>query len=746
MLRSGMIRQIAAGAYAYLPIGYRVLQKVTEIVREEMNRAGAIELHMPAMHPVELWQETGRVEAMGDTLIHLPDQPWRRGTVLGPTHEEIVTEIARAYLKSYKQLPVTLYQIQTKFRDEQRPKSGVLRTREFLMKDAYSFDLDEAGLDVSYNKMYEAYCRIYERCGLPYLPVEAESGAMGGSASVEFMVATEAGEDVMVRAEDGSYLANVERAEPALLADPGCDEQQPVTEVHTPGHSTIEQVSEFLHCRPQDLIKTIIYEADGRPLVALVRGDHTINEGKLARAAGIGAVEPAGPELIRALTGAEVGFAGPVGLKARIITDQAVTVMHNAATGANKTDYHITGVNPGRDFEITEPADIRYPIEGDRAPNGAPLVFEKCIEVGHVFKLGTKYTDSMKAHVLDDNGKSVPMIMGCYGIGVNRIVAAAIEACHDEAGICWPLSVAPFAVEIVALDVRDDEVMATAGRLHDELEARGVEVLLDDRDARPGFKFKDADLVGIPLRVTVGKRGMAQGVVEIKWRTEDRAIKVPRAQMVSKLLSLLKCSMTCEELQRQFLRDVTLEITERQARRESITAAFQTRNEAFPVYRERELSEDEKTTVRECLSRFLAELGSRYRNPVTDDNEHTGAIKRIADELTARYGALLHDGRFRIGIAQKALNLYLKYLWCLGKIPTPPHCPFDKGVIDRLRPTIRQLGLQDPPPWTELDSIEDYQPLVTAARSLAEPKGWSIAEWELRHWRPDSAAGYAEGG
>ncbi|MCP4247452.1 MAG: proline--tRNA ligase, partial [bacterium] len=336
MVRSGMIRQIAAGAYAYLPLGLRVLQKVTRIVREEMNRAGAIELHLPALHPVELWAESGRVEAMGDTLIHLPDQPWRKGTVLGPTHEEVITDIARAYVNSYKQLPITLYPIQTKFRDEQRPKSGVLRTREFIMKDAYSFDLDAAGLDVSYQAMYDAYCRLYERCGLPYVVVQADSGAMGGDASAEFMVVTEAGEDILARAEDGSYFANLERADVAPLADAGAGELKLIDEVHTPGQATIEDVSGFLGCQPTDMIKTIIYEADGQPLVALVRGDHTVNEAKLAKIAGVADMEAAGPELIRKLTGAEVGFAGPVGLKARVIADQAVTVMHNAVTGANK--------------------------------------------------------------------------------------------------------------------------------------------------------------------------------------------------------------------------------------------------------------------------------------------------------------------------------------------------------------------------------------------------------------------------
>ena len=564
MVRSGMIRQITAGAYAYLPLGYRVLQKVTAIVREEMNRAGAVELHMPAMHPVELWEESGRVHVMGDTLIHLPDKPWRKGTVLGPTHEEIITEIARAYLHSYKQLPVTLYQIQTKFRDEERPKSGVLRTREFLMKDAYSFDVDVAGLDVSYDKMHAAYCRIYERCGLPYLAVEADSGAMGGSSSVEFMVATDAGEDIMVRSEDGSYQANMELAESRPPADAGCDKQEPVTEVHTPGHCTIEEVSGFLKCRPSDLIKTLIYDIRTRDrgtgsnvagpqwVVALVRGDHEVNEQKLTKVVArlfnqkgqdVTSFEMAVPESIQKLTGAEVGFAGPQGLAGKegvcLIADPAVMVMHNAASGANKTDYHVTGVNPGRDFEPVEVADIRYPVEGDVSLEGSPLIFEKCMEVGHVFKLGTKYTVSMKAHVLDENGKSVPMIMGCYGIGVNRIVAAAIEARHDDAGICWPMSIAPFAVLIVALDVREEEVLAAARRLHDELESRGVEVLLDDRDARAGFKFKDADLIGIPLRVTIGKRGLADGIVEIKRRTEDQATKIAIGEAVERLTAMV---------------------------------------------------------------------------------------------------------------------------------------------------------------------------------------------------------------
>jgi len=530
LIRAGLARQLAAGAYVYLPLGYRVIRKIEQIIREEMDRAGAIELFMPALAPAELWKQTGRYTAFGAPLIKLPSVPWRQDLVLSPTHEETITEIARTFLKSYKQLPINLYQIQTKFRDEERAKSGVLRTREFQMKDAYSFDADKAGLDRSYQKMYEAYCRIFDRAGLSYLIVEAESGPIGGDVSHEFMVLTDAGEDIVAMTEDGSYAANIERAEVAPLPDPGCETLDALREVHTPDMKSIEQVSAFLGCRPQDMIKTIVYLADGEPLVALVRGDHEVNESKLARAAGATSVEPADPETIRRVTGAEVGFAGPVGLDVRMIADQAVAVMHNAVTGANKTDYHLTGVNAGRDYEIRQVADIRVAAPGDRAPNGKPLVFKKCIEIGHVFKLGTKYSEAMGARFLDADGVSRPMIMGCYGIGVNRIMAAAMELHHDEAGLIWPMSIAPFHVLIVALDVRDEQVMQTAERLHDELEACGLDVLLDDRDVRAGPKFKDADLIGIPLRVTVGKRSLTQGFVEIKPRASDEVSKVPPEQ------------------------------------------------------------------------------------------------------------------------------------------------------------------------------------------------------------------------
>lgn len=547
MIRAGLIKQLVAGAYIYLPLGYRTLRKISAIVREEMNRAGAIELHMPAMHPIELWAETGRVQAMGGTLIRLVDQDWRTGTVLGPTHEEVITHIVRSFVNSYKQLPLNLYQIQTKFRDERRPKSGVLRTREFLMKDAYSFDTDMEGLGRSYDRMYAAYCRIYERSGLPYVAVEADSGAIGGDVSHEFMVLTEAGEDLLVTTPNGSYAANVERASVAPLAKTDAGALQPLEEVHTPGLGSVEQVSRFVGCAPSDMIKTIIFDTDQGPLVALVRGDHEINEAKLRKTAGVARVEAATPDVIEEVTGAAVGFAGPVGLDARTIADQAVTLMHNAVTGANKTDYHYKGVNPDRDFKIKEAGDIRMAVEGDRGPDGQKLIFKKCIEVGHVFKLGTKYSAAMKATFLDEQGQSKPCVMGCYGIGINRIMAAVIEAHHDEAGIIWPATIAPFEVVICALDTRDQHVVETAEQLYRDLTAAGVEVLLDDREVRPGPKFKDADLIGIPLRITVGKKSLQDNVVELKRRDSDEVQRLSPQQVVDEVGRQLHLAMNTNE-------------------------------------------------------------------------------------------------------------------------------------------------------------------------------------------------------
>ncbi len=566
MLRSGLIRQVAAGIYGYLPLGYRTLRKVERIVREEMNRAGAVELHMSVLMPLEWWEETGRVAAMGETLLRLAGVAgdWRSTTVLGPTHEEQVTEIARAYLNSYRQLPITLYQIQTKFRGEARPKSGVLRTREFLMKDAYSFDTDKAGLDRSYQKMYDAYCRIFSRCGLPYLACDADSGAIGGDVSHEFMVLTDAGEDLVAVSESGDYAANLERATAHFAPPARRADGEPIREVHTPGAGRVEDVCKVLGTTPAQMIKTLIYSTvaatpdtarGGKPaapparVVALVRGDHEINDIKLGKVSGL-KLELADPRTIEELTGAAVGFAGPQGLVGRLragdqlVIDRDVTAMAPAASGANRTDYHVTNVIPGRDFPLeTQPgaaarvtvADIRNVVVGDLAPtgSGSRLQLRKAIEVGHVFKLGTKYSDAMKATFLTREGKPQPFIMGCYGIGLNRIVAAAIEANHDENGVMWPVSIAPFDVELLALDPRDEAVLATATRLYDELQASGLEVLFDDRDERPGFKFKDADLVGIPLRVVVGKKSLAEGVVEVARRDRPDKQGLPPDQVVA---------------------------------------------------------------------------------------------------------------------------------------------------------------------------------------------------------------------
>ncbi len=567
MLRSGMIRQLAAGTYSYLPLGWRVLRKVERIVREEMNRAGAIELHMPVLHPVELWEQTGRTAAMGDVLLRLAGPPgdWRSQTVLGPTHEEVITEIARAYLNSYKQLPINLYQIQVKFRGEARPKSGVLRTREFLMKDAYSFHDGLESLDSGYQKMYDAYCRVFARCGLPYVAVEAESGPIGGDASHEFMVLTDAGEDEVALSENADYAANTERATCAALPQDDA-EMKPIAEVDTPNQRTIEEVTAFLKLEPRDMIKTLIYapvveSMEGTaaaasapaPVVVLVRGDHEVNEHKLNRVAGT-TLELADDATIRTLTGADVGFAGPhtldrSGVAYRLIVDQAVSVMRNGATGANRTDYHAVNVNPGRDFPLegdgVDVADIRMVSDGDTSPSGSgsPIELRKAIEVGHVFKLGTKYSESLKATYLNKNGSARPLIMGCYGIGLNRIMASAIEAHHDDAGIIWPMSIAPFEVLIVALDPRDEQVMAAAGQLHDGLAEAGVDVLLDDRDERAGFKFKDSDLIGVPLRITVGRRGLADGVVELKPRDSETVERMAPDAAREKALELVRVAM-----------------------------------------------------------------------------------------------------------------------------------------------------------------------------------------------------------
>jgi prolyl-tRNA synthetase len=555
MLRAGLIRKLSAGAYTYLPLGHRALQKAMRIVREEMDAAGAIEILMPVIQPIELWEESGRYKDYGPMLMQLEDRAGRR-TALGPTHEEVVTDLMRNHISSYRQLPITLYQIQTKFRDEIRPRFGVLRSREFLMKDAYSFDVDVEGLNKSYDAMYQAYCRIFDRCGLQYVVVEAESGPIGGDASHEFMVPSDSGEDVIVQCSQCSYAANTEKAEvgggsgfgvqgsaqkPDAPARVGGEEPKPFKKIDTPGRTTIEHVSELLKCKPHQMVKTLIYKADGKPIAALVRGDHELNELKLRRALGAKSVEMADPETIQQATGAPVGFAGPVGIKCAMIADRTVGAMTKCVTGANEADAHFVGVVPGRDFALPTLADLRMAVDGDPCPRcGAAMKLRRGIEVGHVFKLGTKYSTALGAYFLDTKEQRQPIIMGCYGIGVNRILAALIETNHDADGIRWSKTLAPYSVLVVPLAMQHAEVRDAAERIYSDLTARGVDVLLDDRDARAGFKFKDADLVGIPLRVAIGERGIKEGIVELKWRHEPEPSRVPVADAAAAVLAALQ--------------------------------------------------------------------------------------------------------------------------------------------------------------------------------------------------------------
>jgi len=533
MVRAGLIGQVMAGAYTYLPLGLRALRKAEGIVRQEMDAAGAVELLMPALSPISLWEQTGRADDFGEVLMRFSVRRQNRKVhvVLGPTHEEVITDLVSRHIFSYRQMPITLYQIQTKFRNEERPRFGVLRTSEFLMKDAYSFDASVEDLGQSYDKMYAAYCRIFDRCGLEYLVVEAESGPIGGDASHEFMVLAENGEDAVVHCGECGYAANLERAEVGPPATgPPDGPLDPVKKVDTPGASTIDQVSTFLGCRPRQMIKTLIYSADRKPIAVLIRGDHEANEGKIRRAVGAEVLRLAEPDLIERVTGAPVGFAGPLGMKEEvpIWADRDVQFMRNSVTGANEVDAHLTGVNLHRDFRVTEFADLRNARHGDPCPRcSARLTVQSAIEIGHVFKLGTKYSEALAARFLDHHERQHPIIMGCYGIGVNRIIAAVIETNHDAGGIIWPVALAPYEVLLLPLKVSDPETMKVADRLHDELAAAGIDVLLDDRDQRAGFKFKDADLVGIPLRVVIGERGLKQGKLEIKWRWDAEPDLIP---------------------------------------------------------------------------------------------------------------------------------------------------------------------------------------------------------------------------
>jgi len=575
MVRAGLIAQLMAGAYTYLPLGLRALHKAERIVREEMDRAGAVELLMPALTPISLWEKTGRVESFGNVLIQFQVRRQNKlvHLALGPTHEEVITDLVSRFVSSYRQLPITLYQIQTKFRNEERPRFGVLRTSEFVMKDAYSFDTSLEGLNASYDKMYAAYCRIFSRAGLDYLAVEAESGPIGGDASHEFMVPSPNGEDRIVRCPNCGYAANLERAETgrrrtAPASSPAADAAaapaaplKPLTKIDTPQVGSIEQVSKLLKCKPHAMIKTLIYLADDQPVAILIRGDHEANEGKIRRALSAGKLELAPPETIEKVTGAPVGFAGPVGLQIAVWADDDVSRMRNAITGANEADKHYVGVNLERgDFQIADArfADLRNAGAGDPCPRcSTKLELNQAIEVGHVFKLGTKYSAALGAKYLDAHEQQHTLIMGCYGIGVNRIIASLVETSHDENGIIWPLSLAPYEVLLIPLNVKEPDVAATSDKLYAELQAAGVDVMLDDRDQRPGVKFKDADLIGIPLRVVIGGRSLADGQLEVKWRAGGEATTIPLAGAAAKIAELLAERKKTEAAARQPLANKT---------------------------------------------------------------------------------------------------------------------------------------------------------------------------------------------
>jgi prolyl-tRNA synthetase len=520
MIRAGMIRKLTSGIYSYLPLGYRVIRKLEQIIREEMNKAGAQEVHMPMVQPTELWQESGRWEHYGKELLRFRDRHDHE-YCLGPTHEEVITSLVRNDIKTYRQLPRNLYQIQTKFRDEVRPRFGVMRCREFGMKDAYSFDVDEEGAEKSYEKMFVAYNNIFRRCGLKFRPVEADSGSIGGKYSHEFMVMAESGEDAMVFCEECSYAANLEKAEVACPERKEIyeDDWRSLEEINTPDVRTIEEVSEFLNVKPQDIVKTLIFDADGKQYAVLIRGDHEVNEIKVKNYLGAEEVELASDEIIMKATGAPRGFAGPVNIKIPILVDYSVIDMINFVTGANREDYHFKNVNIGRDFQIQAFADFRVATDQDKCPRcGGDIKFARGIEVGHVFKLGTKYSKAMKAAFLDKDGQEKIMIMGCYGIGIGRTVAASIEQSHDENGIIWPMPLAPYQVIITPVNVNEEEVMKSAEGIYKSMLDENIEVIFDDRDERAGVKFKDADLIGIPLRVVVGRKNLAQGKVELKIR------------------------------------------------------------------------------------------------------------------------------------------------------------------------------------------------------------------------------------
>jgi len=548
LLRAGFIRKLTSGVYTYLPLGLASIRKVEQIVREEMNRAGAQELLMPMVQPADLWKESMRWEKYGPELLRFTDRHHRE-SCLGPTHEEVITDLVRREIHSYRDLPLNLYQIQTKFRDEIRPRFGLMRGREFIMKDGYSFDETEKGAEITYQKMYDAYHRIFKRCALSFRAVEADTGTIGGSFSHEFMVLADTGEDTLVICKNCSYAANMEKAAVQPSEKPGGEiELLPLQKIETPGKKKVEVVCDFLGISPKELVKTMVYLADGDPVAVLIRGDHEVQPVKLKNMLGAVDVELADEKQIFDITGVPSGYLGPIGLEIPVAADQEVAAMANFTVGANEKNYHVQNANLPRDFKVFQVADLRQVTEEDRCPScGGDLELTKGIEVGHIFKLGDSYSKALKATFQDSNSEEQNFIMGCYGIGVSRTVAAAIEQNHDEHGIIFPLPLAPFQAIILNLDPKNEEITGAAESFYRKLQQEGLEVLLDDRGERPGIKFKDADLIGIPYRITIGKRFAQEGEAEIRTRADGKTQSLPLGKAMAEVVSSIRNEMAATQ-------------------------------------------------------------------------------------------------------------------------------------------------------------------------------------------------------
>lgn len=535
LLRAGYIRQVASGIYSYLPLGKKVLQKIENIVREEMDAIGAVELLMPALQPSELWEESARWYSYGPELMRMKDRH-DRSFALGPTHEEVITSLVRDEIKSYKRLPLTLYQIQTKFRDEKRPRFGLLRGREFVMKDAYSFHTSKESLDETYDKMVQAYTNIFTRLGLNFRAVIADSGSIGGKDTHEFMVLSEIGEDTIAYSTQSDYAANIEMAAVVTQYEKKNEQEKPLEKINTGEHKTIEDLVSHLQISKEDTIKSLLFDVDGENVLVLVRGDHDVNDIKVKNLLNASIVELASPEQTENVLGCSVGNVGPIGIEhVKIIADYAVKSIVNGVCGANEAEMHYINVNPERDFSVNEYADIRFIQEGDPSPDGkGTIVFAKGIEVGHVFKLGTRYSEAMNAVILDENGRTQTMIMGCYGIGISRLITAVAEQMADDRGLVWPTTVAPYHAHVIIVNTKDEEQWKNGHKLYANLKNARYEVLLDDRNERAGVKFTDSDLIGIPVRIVVGKK-INEGIVEIKVRKTGETKEVPLDQILEEL-------------------------------------------------------------------------------------------------------------------------------------------------------------------------------------------------------------------